>query len=117
MDILISSNLERLLFLASDYDDMKVRTWMQDLQTEGSYTIDDDLLHTIQSDFAGVWTDEDTCSSTIHDLYEKEKVLIDPLPLPFPVCASTVKKPATLLRRQSYPLLLPISSAVPSTEA
>ena len=78
MDILISSNLERLLFLASDYDDMKVRTWMQDLQTEGSYTIDDELLHTIQSDFAGVWTDEDTCSSTIHDLYEKEKVLIDP---------------------------------------
>jgi threonine synthase len=78
MDILISSNLERLLFMASGYDDNLVKSMMKQLQTEGSYTISDDLLHTIRNDFAGVWTDEETCSRTIHDLYEEEKVLIDP---------------------------------------
>ena len=78
MDILISSNLERLLFLASDCDDAQVRQYMKDLQEKGVYTVAPEVLTKIQNDFAGVWTDEKTCAETIHDLWAEEHVLIDP---------------------------------------
>ena len=41
MDILISSNLERLLFELTDHDADQVSTWMEALQDEGVYVIDD----------------------------------------------------------------------------
>ncbi len=78
MDILISSNLERLLFLASKQDDVLVSNLMNELKESGSYTIPSSLLETIRNDFAGEWVDEDTCKKAIHDLYENEKFLMDP---------------------------------------
>lgn len=78
MDILISSNLERLLFMASGYDDAFVRDMMKKLAEEGSYTVPEDIMASITETFSGYWTDEDTCRKTIHDLFENEHVLIDP---------------------------------------
>lgn len=78
MDILISSNLERLLFIASGYDDAFVSEMMLNLQEKGSYTVPENIMAKIRETFCGYWTDEDTCRNTIHDLFESEHVLIDP---------------------------------------
>ncbi len=43
MDILISSNLERLLFDLTDNNDKKVRRWMADLSEKGEYTVTNDV--------------------------------------------------------------------------
>ena len=42
MDILISSNLERLLYEITDHDAEQVRDWMYQLQQSGHYQVDDD---------------------------------------------------------------------------
>lgn len=43
MDILISSNLERLLFDLCGNDDTKVKKWMKDLSEKGMYTLPADM--------------------------------------------------------------------------
>lgn len=78
MDILISSNLERLLFIMSDNDDSFVANMMKELNEQGSYTIPSKIQEKISSIFKGYWTSEEDCAKTIHDLYKKEHVLIDP---------------------------------------
>ena len=78
MDILISSNLERLLFMMSGYDDELVKECMEKLQKEKTYTIPSSLLKKIQEVFAGYWTSEEECAKTIYDTYKESNVLIDP---------------------------------------
>lgn len=78
MDILISSNLERLLFIMSDNDDTFVANMMKELNEQGSYTIPSKIQEKISSIFKGYWTSEEDCAKAIHDLYKKEHVLIDP---------------------------------------
>lgn len=78
MDILISSNLERLLFMMSGNDDIMVREMMTKLKEKGSYEIPASLKEKIQALFCGYWTDEADCTSTIHKLFAKEQILIDP---------------------------------------
>lgn len=78
MDILVSSNLERLLFLKSGGDDGLVRDLMKQLSEKGGYTVSGSLLASIQQDFAGFWTSENQCQMTIHDMYMENGQLIDP---------------------------------------
>ena len=61
MDILISSNLERLLFIATDGDDKQVTTWMNELKETGKYEVTKDVLEKIKATFvAGCCSDEET---------------------------------------------------------
>lgn len=72
MDILISSNLERLLFLLSDMNDEQVREWMNELSNEGKYTVSDEVFAKITDLFeAGSCDDEDTkkCISKTFDKF------------------------------------------------
>lgn len=78
MDILISSNLERLLFMLSGNNDIRISAMMDDLKKKGSYRIDDVMLRKIQETFTGIWTDEQECALTIHDLFVEQAELIDP---------------------------------------
>ena len=78
MDILVSSNLERLLYILSDYDDVLVKDMMQQLQEKGSYTVNDTMKSRIQENFVGYWTSEEDCKKTIHDTFHNENILIDP---------------------------------------
>ena len=78
MDILVSSNLERLLFMMSGNDDALIRKMMQQLKENGSYTIPSFLKEKIQQEFCGYWTNEEDCTSTMQELFQKEQVLIDP---------------------------------------
>ncbi len=56
MDILISSNLERLLYLAAGPE--KTAGYMEALAANGKYRVDDDVLRTLQSEFKGYCCDE-----------------------------------------------------------
>ena len=76
MDILVSSNLERLLFLEAD--DKHVSKYMHELDHEGAYLIDPDLLNRIQSRFKAYRIDEVLTSQTIQTVYDQEQVLLDP---------------------------------------
>lgn len=77
MDILISSNLERLLFILSDYDDVKVAKYMESLARTGKYVIDRDLLTEIQKTFEAYYCSEEECRATIRDVFNEDKRLID----------------------------------------
>ncbi|RXZ69873.1 threonine synthase [Fusobacterium necrophorum] len=76
MDILVSSNLERLLFLLS-HDDEKVSQYMNDLIQKGKYEVDEELLKKIQENFEAVFCDEENCKEMIREAYVKEGRLID----------------------------------------
>ncbi len=78
MDILISSNLERLLYLASNGDADMVASCMQAMKDNGSYEVSKEILDTIQEDFGSYWTSEEDCKKEIKDLFENERRLIDP---------------------------------------
>jgi threonine synthase len=110
MDILVSSNLERLLSLMGGKE--RVKGWMLELIEKGSYTIDPELLQTIQSTFIGEWVAEDEVRLTIANAYHTDHRLIDPHtavalaaarrhPSPRPILvtstASPFKFPATVL--------------------
>lgn len=77
MDILISSNLERLLFEITDQDAGRVRKWMEELQKDGSYQIDKDTLAKIQKIFwSDYCTDIDTIE-TIRSVWLNRRYLLD----------------------------------------
>lgn len=78
MDILISSNLERLLYFASDGNSELVSNFMRQLKETGTYTVPKELLESIQSEFEGYWVSEEDCKSEIKQVYEKDHLLIDP---------------------------------------
>lgn len=77
MDILISSNLERLLYYVSGQNDAVVRDMMGKLGAEGSYKIATDMMATIDADFAAGCCDDAGTAKTIAKLFEDEKYLAD----------------------------------------
>lgn len=77
MDILVSSNLERMLYYLTDGDCQMVAGYMADLAQKGYYTISKDLLAKLRQTFdCGFATDDET-RQTIRDTWEKDHVLID----------------------------------------
>ncbi len=75
MDILISSNLERLLYLTLGCE--KTAEYMRKLSAEGKYKLADDEFVKITEHFVGYYTDEETCKAAIAEIYKKENSLID----------------------------------------
>lgn len=78
MDILVSSNLERMLYYLSDGDVELVSRLMGQLTDEGSYTLPDELLSKIQQVFACGWADEDEVARAIKACWDENGYLIDP---------------------------------------
>ncbi len=77
MDILISSNLERLLYLVTDGNSEMVRSWMNKLKNDGAYTVDSDTRKKIQNVFwAGYSNDNDTLK-TIESVYNETGYVLD----------------------------------------
>ncbi len=71
MDILISSNLERLLYIVSDGDAALVEKYMTELKESGKYTVNDDVKAKISDNFFGGFADDDKCAETIKATYDK----------------------------------------------
>lgn len=78
MDILVSSNLERLLYLASGGDAEMVAEKMRELNEQGWYQIEGDLLQKIQGTFLCGYCDDTTTAQTIKTVWEQERNLLDP---------------------------------------
>ena len=68
MDILISSNLERLLYMVTG-DSGQVKEWMKELSEKGSYTVPRAILQKLQEDFAFGWCDEEGTAAEIGESY------------------------------------------------
>ena len=77
MDILISSNLERLLFEMTGRDSRRVGDWMHQLQQEGFYQIDPATLHSLQELFVGGFANEGGTLKTIREVYDRTDHLVD----------------------------------------
>ncbi len=77
MDILVSSNLERLLYHVCESDET-VRGWMQALAEEGCYTVDADTLQEISQVFSAGYASEDEVSAEILRMYKEHAYLCDP---------------------------------------
>lgn len=76
MDILISSNLERLIYKIAGSDAVKCQKLMKDLQTDGKYEIDAAMKDGLK-DFVGGYADEQKTAEAIHKLYSKDSYIID----------------------------------------
>ena len=76
MDILISSNLERLIYRIAGEDAKANAALMQDLTSKGRYEITSQMREALQ-DFYGNYTSEEETAQVIHDLYEKTGYVID----------------------------------------
>jgi len=70
MDILISSNLERLLFHLSGESDARVRGWMNQLKESGRYIVDEDIKDKLQTLFAAGCCDDAATKETIAKTYQ-----------------------------------------------
>ncbi len=76
MDILVSSNLERLLYLLSG-DTALVGDLMQQLNTEGHYTVPDSLKAAIQAEFWADFAGDCATSETIRNVWDIHHYLCD----------------------------------------
>ena len=77
MDILISSNLERLLYHMSGDDSALVSSLMSSLSNSGSYEVSDELIGNIKALFAAGYADENSVNATIKEQFEKYGYLCD----------------------------------------
>jgi len=75
MDILISSNLERLLYFSAGSE--KTAAYMDALKKNGAYTVDAEILAEIRKNFSGYFTSEEETAATIRDTYNRYGYLAD----------------------------------------
>jgi threonine synthase len=75
MDILISSNLERFLFVTLGAE--KTADYMYQLNEYGKYNLSEDDFARISESFVGYYTSEEETADTIKDIYENKNCLID----------------------------------------
>ena len=78
MDILISSNLERLLFELAGHDGAQVGQWMAQLRREGRYALDGQPLEALKSLLWGGWADEGEVAVEIGRTFKEKGYLCDP---------------------------------------
>ena len=77
MDILISSNLERLVYRIGGDDPALCASRMESLRNNGYYEITEEEKERL-NDFAGYYCDQDETQKAIGTIYKEEKYLIDP---------------------------------------
>lgn len=77
MDILISSNLERLLYDLTNDDAKLVSQWMDSLSKNGYYKVNDEVKAKIDSEFYSGYCDDLSTKSTINDIFKEYNYLCD----------------------------------------
>ena len=77
MDILISSNLERLIYTIADRDAAKDEELMTQLREKGSYEITPRMREKL-ADFAGGYATEEECAAAIRETFGKTGYVMDP---------------------------------------
>ena len=77
MDILVSSNLERLIFELCDKNDGYVAELMKSLREHGEYSVPDEILAKIKDIFAAGHTDDNGAENRIKTLFDEYSYLCD----------------------------------------
>ena len=70
MDILVSSNLERMLFLASGGDTERVSAWMEELKTAGEYTVSGETLENLRRTYYAGYCSDASAAATISKVFK-----------------------------------------------
>ncbi len=78
MDILISSNLERLLYEMTGHDHGRICQWMENLQQQGKYDVDEETWQKIRDKFWAGYCSDDETRATIKSVWEQKQYLLDP---------------------------------------
>ncbi len=76
MDILISSNLERLIYHAAEGDAAATAARMESLAEDGRYTITSEM-RVRMGDFLGGWASQERCAGQIRRIYERTGYIMD----------------------------------------
>jgi len=90
MDILLSNNLERLLYLVAG--DEKVCLWMRQLREQKFYSVDEATKKALQSEFIAYYASEENTVGTIKSVWDNDKYLIDTHTAVGAYCASLYMK-------------------------
>lgn len=77
MDILVSSNLERLLYEADDQNADRTRERMRSLQATGKYTVTENMERNM-ADFYGAFASEEEVFAQIQKVFRNDHYIIDP---------------------------------------
>lgn len=77
MDILVSSNLERLIYDLTDRDPEQTAALMKELAEKGTYTITDAMKEKL-ADFSSGYADENRCEESIYYIYRDYHYFLDP---------------------------------------
>ena len=75
MDILISSNLERLLYFCAGSEE--TARYMKELNTVGRYEVSEEIKALIAENFIGYFADEKETAKTVKAFYNDDKYLVD----------------------------------------
>lgn len=78
MDILVSSNLERLLFDLYDENNYEVASLMNQLTQRGHYQVNGEVFTKLQKNFAAGFATEEEVKSEIKRVYNYDRYVIDP---------------------------------------
>lgn len=77
MDILISSNLERLLYDMVDGDTETIKNWFAQLAKDGKYEVNDAVKARLSEEFFGGYCDDEQTKATIKKVFDKYSYLCD----------------------------------------
>lgn len=77
MDILISSNLERLVYLLAGRDSERTAQFMAALRETGKYVIDDSMKSRLDESFFGGYANEEKTAATIKEIFDRYGYLCD----------------------------------------
>ncbi|MCH4158661.1 MAG: threonine synthase [Bifidobacterium minimum] len=78
MDILVSSNLERMLYYMSQGDTRLINTLMNDLSHWGAFEAPDEMMARIRSLFGCGWADENQVNDAIDRCWRDNRYVLDP---------------------------------------
>lgn len=78
MDILISSNLERLLYDVSGEDSYTIAGLQQDLKANGVYSVEKELSDSISKYFWSSFSTQPECCNTVNSIYNEFNYVVDP---------------------------------------
>lgn len=109
IDILISSNLERLLYHSTGCDDKKIKCWMKNLDEFGKYEIDENTKSKINDIFYGGYCTENNTKKTIKKMFFDNGYLCDPHTA---VAASVYNDYITATNDKNTPVII-VSTASP----
>lgn len=77
MDILISSNLERLLYHICGENDETIKDWFGKLATDGKYEVTDDVKAILKDEFYAGCCDDNETKATIDEIFKKYSYICD----------------------------------------